>query len=196
MLMRRDQIDVDLLATILWLIWDKRNATRQGKAVMEYQLIRAKVEILQVDFKSAQVLDRRGGSESLRVSRWIPPTSPHLKVNFDMAVFSKQEAAGLGVVIRDCCGRVIGAMAEDILVPTCAEIVEALAYRRALTFARELNISDLVFEGDAKIIIKSLLARVVSHPEYGHVITVRVYTFTHVKRLGNSIAHFLPNVLS
>ncbi|XP_075659278.1 uncharacterized protein LOC142629195 [Castanea sativa] len=116
-----------------------------------------------------------------------------------MAVFSKQEAAGLGVVIRDCCGRVIGAMAEDILVPTCAEIVEALAYRRALTFARELNISDLVFEGDAKIIIKSLLARDVSHPEYGHVIQdvlfytsgFRVYTFTHVKRLGNSIAHFL-----
>lgn len=88
-LMRRNRIDVDILATILWLIWDRRNATRLGKAIMEYQLIRAKAEILKVEFKSAQVLDRRGGSESLRVSKWIPPTSPHLKVNFDGAVFFK-----------------------------------------------------------------------------------------------------------
>lgn len=45
-LMRRDRIDVDLLATILWLIWDRRNATRLGEAVMECQLIRPKAEIL------------------------------------------------------------------------------------------------------------------------------------------------------
>ena len=69
--------------------------------------------------------------------------------------------------------------------------------QRALTFARELNISDLVSEGDAEIIIKSLLARDVSHPEYGHVIQdvlfiasgFRVCNFTHVKRY--SVAHFL-----
>ena len=165
-LMRRDRIDVDLLATILWLIWDRRNATRLGEAVMECQLIRPKAEIPQVEFKSAQVLDRREGSKSLIVSRWIPPTSPHLKVNFDKAVFSKQTAAGLGAVIRDYHGRVIGAMAERIPIPTYVEIVEALAYRRALTFARELNISDSVFKGYAEIIIKSLLGRDVSHLKY------------------------------
>ena len=102
-------------------------------------------------------------------------------------------------MIRDYHGRVIGAMAERIPVPTCAEIVEALACQRALTFARELNISNVVFEGDAEIIIRSLLARDVSHSEYGHVIQdvlffafgFRVCTFTHVKCLGNSVAHFL-----
>ena len=126
-------------------------------------------------------------------------TSLHLKVNFDRAIFSEQGAAGLGVVIQDCCGRVIGAMAERIPVPTCAEIVEALACRRALTFVRELNISIVVFEGDAEIIIRSRLARDVSHSEYGHVIQdvlcfafgFRVCTFTHLKCLGNSVAHFL-----
>ena len=73
-LIRRDQINVDLLATILWLIWDRRNATRLGEAIMEYQLIQAKAKILQLEFKSAQVLDRRGSLESLRVARWIPST--------------------------------------------------------------------------------------------------------------------------
>lgn len=69
-------------------------------------------------------------------------------------------------MIRDYHGRVIGAMAERIPIPTYVEIVEALAYRRALTFARELNISDSVFEGYAEIIIKSLLGRDVSHLKY------------------------------
>ena len=49
------------------------------------------------------------------------------------------------------------------------------------------------------IIIKSLLARNVSHPEYVHVIQdvlfiasgFRVCNFTHVQHLGNSVAHFL-----
>ena len=49
------------------------------------------------------------------------------------------------------------------------------------------------------IIIKSLLARNVSHPEYVHVIqdvlfiasSFRVCNFTHVQLLGNSVAHFL-----
>ena len=145
------------------------------------------------------MLDRRGGSESLRAARWSTPIFPHYKINFDGAVFSEQQVAGLGVMIRGCYGRVIAAMAEHIPVPICAEIVEALACQRALTFARELNISDLVSEGDAEIIIKSLFARDVSHLEYGHVIQgvlfiasgFQVFNFPHDKRLGNSVAHFL-----
>ena len=49
------------------------------------------------------------------------------------------------------------------------------------------------------IIIKSLLARDVSHPEYGHVIQDVLFIASgflvcnsiHVKRLGNFVAHFL-----
>ena len=52
-LMTKDRIDVDLLATVLLLIWDRRNVVRLGEAVMEYQLIRAKAELLKLDFKSA-----------------------------------------------------------------------------------------------------------------------------------------------
>ena len=58
---------------------------------------------------------------------------------------------------------------------------------------------DTVFEGDAKQIIKALQAREVHQPEYGHVLQdslvlaseFRVCMFTHVKRVSNSVAHFL-----
>jgi len=54
-------------------------------------------------------------------------------------------------------------------------------------------------EGDAEVIMKALLIKDGSHPEYGHVLNdalssaveFRFCMFTHVKRLGNLIVHFL-----
>ena len=64
----------------------------------------------------------------------------------------------------------VGALAERIPIPISAAIVEALAFRRALIFAKELNLMDNVFEGDGEQIIKTLLAKEVHRPEYGHVL--------------------------
>ena len=58
---------------------------------------------------------------------------------------------------------------------------------------------DTIFEGDAQQIIKALLAKEVHQPEYGHVLQDSlvlssdfwVCSFTYVKRVSNSIAHFL-----
>ena len=58
---------------------------------------------------------------------------------------------------------------------------------------------DTIFEGDAEQIIKTLWAKEVNQPEYGHVLQdflvlasyFRVCSFSHVKRVSNSIAHFL-----
>lgn len=56
-----------------------------------------------------------------------------------------------------------------------------------------------VGEGDADVIVRALRPREVEQPEYGHVLqdilvlatAFRVCNFTHVKCLGNSVAHFL-----
>lgn len=55
-------------------------------------------------------------------------------------VFKELGALGLGVVIRDSEGLVIGALAEQIPLPTSAATVEASAYKRAILFAKEMSI--------------------------------------------------------
>ena len=197
--MRKDRLDIDLLAVIIWLIWGRRNSARLGESVLEYHQIQAKAELYLLDFKIAQKDDRRLIADVIRAPRWIPPIPNHFKINFDGAVFSKMDVARLGVVIHDSCGRVVGALAKRIPISTLVAIVEALACQRALIFAKELNLMDTVFEGDAKQIIKALQAREVHQPEYGHVLQdslvlaskFRVCMFTHVKRVSNSVAHFL-----
>ena len=77
--------------------------------------------------------------------------------------------------------------------------MEALACRRAMILANDEGVLDCIFEGDEETIIKAILASDLSHPKYGHVINdilqlsiVFSYcSFSHVKRLGNSVAHFL-----
>ena len=168
--MRKACVDIDLLAVILWLIWGRHNATRLDESIVDYPHIRSKAEVFLQEFKAAKEEDRRGAAAISRFPRWIPPIPDQFKINFDGAVFSDLDAAGLGVVVRDSRGRVLGAVAERIPIPNSPAIVEALACRRAMIFARELSIPDAIFEGDAKLIIKALRAREVNHPEYGHVI--------------------------
>ena len=74
-------------------------------------------------------------------------------------------------------------------------MVEALACKRVMIFAKELR----VFEGDAKVIVKAILSKDSNHPEYGQVLSdvlvlatdFHVCNYSHVKRSGNSVAHFL-----
>ena len=62
-----------------------------------------------------------------------------------------------------------------------------------------MSIFEVVCEGDAEVIIRALLSTKVAHPEDGHVLQdslvlandFRVCNFVHVKRVGNTVAHFL-----
>lgn len=162
-------------------------------------MIQSKVEILLLDFQFAQIHRSRPDPVLSNPTRRKRPTFPLYKINFDGATSKEQGAAGLGVVIRESHGLVIVALSKRILLPLSAATVESLACRRALTFAKELSIFESIAEGDAEVIVRTLLEKDGSHPEYGHVLNnalsivakFHFCMFTHVKHLGNSVAHFL-----
>ena len=54
--------------------------------------------------------------------------------------------AGIGVVIRDYNGIIIGALSQKIALPQSIEHAEALAASRAVVFARELSLFKVIFE--------------------------------------------------
>ena len=61
--------------------------------------------------------------------RWKPPDFGLYKINFDGVLFADHGSAGLGVVIRDWEGPVIGALSEKVRHPSFVYLVEALAAR-------------------------------------------------------------------
>lgn len=61
---------------------------------------------------------------------WKPPRSPYCKINFDDAIFQDLQMAGIGVVIRNSSGQVMGALSDRINLPSAVDNVEAIACKK------------------------------------------------------------------
>ena len=80
--------------------------------------------------------------------------------------------------------------------PGSVDLVEALAVRRAINFAKELSIHQMVIEGDSLRVIQVINEARPIRTMYGHVVDdIRFLSssvscsFLHVKRKGNRLAH-------
>lgn len=140
--------------------------------------------------------------QSLEPTNWSPPLNSWCKVNFNGAIFQELEAAGLGVVIRDHEGKVIGALSERISLPPSVEYVEALVGRRAISFAKEIGLQKVIFERDAVNIINSLNTEEDCLASFGHLIedsrqlvaSFRDFAFSLAKRKGSRVVDKLTKL--
>ena len=130
--------------------------------------------------------------------RWKPPNFGLYKINFDSAVFADQVSAGIRVVIRDWEGQIIVALSQKVRYLSSVDLVEALAMSRAVSFAKELSIHQMVIEGDSLRVIQAINGTRPVRTMYGHVIDdIRFLSssiscsFLHVKRKVNRLAHAL-----
>ena len=71
-------------------------------------------------------------------------------------VFRTYNQAGIGVIVWDWRGEAIGALSTSVLAAQSVVELEALACRRAVLFAVELGLQDVVFEGDSLQVIQAL----------------------------------------
>nr|POE61983.1 hypothetical protein CFP56_41814 [Quercus suber] len=89
-------------------------------------------------------------------NRWCPPDQHCYKANYDSAVFKSSNTAGLSVVIRDSRGDILGAISVRVPLPHSVPEVEALACRYAVSFAIDLGLHKVIFEGDSTIITQAI----------------------------------------
>ena len=135
-------------------------------------------------------------------THWLPPPQSVYKLNFDGATFLDMASVGLGVVARDSDGMVIASLSKRITLPPTVEDLEALACRKAVSFAIEIGLWDVVFEGDSEVVIKHLTAEQPCLAAFGHIIDearslstrLRKVSFSHTKRKGNTVADKLAKL--
>ena len=116
-----------------------------------------------------------------------------------MAVFKESSSTGIGVIIRDNRGKAIGALSMLIPLSNSVAVLEALACRRALLFAKEIGLRQVVFEGDFAMVIQAVTHGNAELAEYGHIVEdIRILAadfdfiqFSHVKRNCNVVADAL-----
>ena len=134
---------------------------------------------------------------------WTPPPHTRYKINVDGIVFVAQKSAGIGVIIRDSDGSVIGACSKKLRFPLGAVEVEAKAIEFGLQFAKDLLIQDFILEVDSLMVFNAL-SETSSPPSliaamiYGSISTshkFRHVDFSHVQRQGNCQPIFSLNML-
>ena len=108
----------------------------------------------------------------------------------------------LGVMVWDNEGLVIAAMATRVPQFLQAIEIEALAANKALEFAQEMGLFDIVLEGDSSLVMAALNSMDPGLAPYGLLLQDTLslslvfskLSYSHTKREGNTVAHNLAHL--
>ena len=162
------------------------------------KLLNKRAEDFLAEFHQAQVhLGTATTTES--ANNWQPPPVSKFKLNFDAVVFIDLGWSGMGVIIHNKKGEVMGAMSTKGSRVTDSLEAEALAYHNALKFAMDIGFSDIFIEGDCVQVINAIEASKANLPRLGHAVEdiqalisgLRWVEVRWVKRSANLVAHSL-----
>ena len=190
--------NVVVFTTTTWSLWQRRNRLREHQPTWPLHEVHKRAKEMVMEFLDVQKQVHSPVSRSLWAG-WSPPPEGVYKANFDATLFEHCNCVGLGVVVRDCNGDVIAALSQRITLPHSVEHAEALAASQVVTLARELCLSQLVFEGGCQKVIAAINSTGACHTLFGHIIdevrclssTLITSCFVHTRREGNKIAHAL-----
>ncbi|XP_042942660.1 uncharacterized protein LOC122276827 [Carya illinoinensis] len=167
------------------------------------KLSREDLELMAV-FKQAQQQgsNNKGVNTRRSLCRWEAPAEDQVKVNWDAAVKLTEGGMGIGVVMRD--------EKRDVLVSLCSQkkyvrdplVVEMQALWRAMKLCAELNMTRVIFEGDALNVIRAVNNPDSSWEWHGQLVedikevlkNRNSWKVIHSYRESNCVAHFLAKM--
>ncbi|KAI8536880.1 hypothetical protein RHMOL_Rhmol10G0290800 [Rhododendron molle] len=129
---------------------------------------------------------------------WIPPANV-VKYNVDGAVQQKNGSVGIGIVAHDHLGQIVGVMATSFPRLLSPRTVEAMAFREALVFAVNRDLSRFVVEGDSLEVVQALTQSGKSFTDCSSIrldclVLLSLFSscsFVHVNYSCNRVAHSL-----
>ncbi|KAL0001855.1 hypothetical protein SO802_015636 [Lithocarpus litseifolius] len=150
----RKELDLERLACTAWCIWKNRNAAKFEGKTKQAKVIVAEANALVEEFKEQVNAPRQNAPP--RTGGWTPPCEGWYKVNVYGTMFKETGCCGIGIVIRNERGLIIGAMSKKMDISLEALEVEAKAFEEGILLVGDLGLKDIVLEGDAKVVIDTL----------------------------------------
>lgn len=136
----------ELFLAQAWFIWHQRNLVVHVRQVQDPSIINRRAKDFLEDFRSSQIR-LSAQHRSAHPSTWLPPLAGRYKLNFDAAIFSDPPFTGYGAVIRNENADVMVSFSVRGSKVVDSSEAELLACRRAIQFAIEVGITDVVIEG-------------------------------------------------
>ncbi|XP_023898674.2 uncharacterized protein LOC112010558 [Quercus suber] len=191
--------DWEKFAVTAWLLWKNRNSIRFGGKCKNGKTIEGEARKYVKEFRAACLSERQEAQPAPRVEQWTPPPQGMYKVNVDAAVFKKQRCCGIGVVIRNDKGQMMGALSKQISLLWGALEAEAKVTETGIMLAWDLGLKDIVMERDSQLVMNALkgfaipalaIQKIIEGSQWclSHFKTWRI---EHVRRNNNGATHLL-----
>ncbi|XP_026378008.1 uncharacterized protein LOC113272379 [Papaver somniferum] len=162
----RKQSTINLIVITLWFIWkarcelvfdNKRSSTNSLTNKIRDYCRENKIQTNN-NLNQVQVLcnnHNRTARSRTNITSWNPPQRGWLKVNIDAYVLPDSNIAGIALIIRDVAGQFVEAwtMVERVRDITQAEAVAAL---KALQWIYQLQLKNVIVEGDNKTFMDNI----------------------------------------
>ena len=173
-----------------WSLWNNRNKVCHGEQGKRREIIvREAIAYLKEVQEVKQPIERPPIPAK---PPWIPPNRGCFKVNTDGAIFEELGCCGIGVVIRNERGQLMGAMSKKIELPL--DVLE-----EGMLLAWDLGLKEITLESDSELVVKALrdqrllqisIQKVIEGIREGLQCFLAT-TVTHTRKSGNSPAHIL-----
>lgn len=145
--------DLGLIALSCWVIWNDKNNASAGIQIPNKN-VRSSWIVKYMDCYLIQRSKAKEGTSTELVTPkgslivWKPPPKEVVKLNVDAAWSSDPSTTGMGAILRDWTGQLIGASARFVDLDFSPPLAEILAIWEGLKFAVALNLSHLIVESD------------------------------------------------
>ncbi|KAK9984138.1 hypothetical protein SO802_033663 [Lithocarpus litseifolius] len=197
--------DWEKFAVTAWLLWNNRNSVRFRGKCKNGKTIEGEARKYVEEFRGVCLPERQEAQPAPCFNQWTPPPQGMYKVNVDAAVFKEQRCCGIGVVIRNDKGQMMGALCKKITLPWGVLEAEAKAAKTGILLAWDLGLKDIVVEGDSQLVMNALKGSVIPtlaiqkivEGSQGCLSHFKSWRIAHVRRNNNGAAHLLArNALS
>ena len=135
--------NVELFTVLAWFIWCRRNKCHFNEPSLPPEKFLDATSNSLAEFQTKRT-DRQTQHEPA-TPRWQPPPRDTYKINYDGAVFTELDEAGIRLVVRNELGEVMASLTEKIFMPSGVGVLDAMATRRAIIFAMELGFSSMYY---------------------------------------------------
>jgi ribonuclease HI len=194
---------MQIIITITYSMWLARNKkVFQNHDIPANETVETALRALQ-EYNQNKSLDQITStaihpSVACDNTSWSPPPKAYLKLNVD-AHLSSDGHLGLGLVLRDEDGRIVGASTKAQPGSGNMELSETLGLVEALRMIEMLKLRSVIIEMDAATIVRAIQAKSYPRNHWGQMAQqcARVIdedetlSICWVSRTGNEMAHVL-----